>query len=75
MATTAAGELTYWEWRDGKDTEVRIPRHPFSAEHNLYSFEWDDLGSARCPYCFETFTAGDTNLGDVLDWALGHNCE
>lgn len=66
--------LSYSEWRDGQDVTVTIERHPFTAEHDLYRFGWDELGSPRCPWCFEVFIAGDTNLGDVLDWALNHDC-
>ena len=52
--------------------DVTIPRHPFSAEHELNLFPLD-MCEIRCPDCDRTACPDD--LGEALDWALGHDCD
>lgn len=53
------------------DDERAIPRHEFTAEHELNLFPLD-MAEIRCPDCDQT--AYPDNLGEAVDWALGHEC-
>jgi len=63
--------LTYTEWRDGQDVTVTIERQDFPQMHQLHYFLFEE-GEFRCHFCFERFDP--QNLGDAIDWALGHDC-
>jgi hypothetical protein len=51
--------------------ESDIPRHEFTAEHELHLFPID-MAEIACPDCEATYYPSD--LGEALDWALGHAC-
>lgn len=55
--------------------DENIPRHPFTAAHHLHRFPLDVrllMAMITCPDCDGTLYPSD--LGEALDWALGHNC-
>ena len=54
---------------EGDDED--IPRHEFTAEHELHLFPLD-MAEITCPDCEATMYPDD--LGEALDWALGHAC-
>ena len=53
-----------------------IPRHEFTAanELHLFPFDEDDLPRLDCPNDCGSFCE-PANLGEMVDWALGHKCE
>jgi len=57
--------------------ETPLPRHEFTEANKLHAFPFDEDAMARldCPddYCDAYCEPG--NLGEAVDWALGHKCE
>lgn len=51
--------------------EATIPKHWFSLANDLQLFPLD-MCEIRCPDCDRTAYPDD--LGEALDWALGHAC-
>lgn len=48
-----------------------IPRHKFTAAYHLHRFPLD-MAMITCPDCDGALYPSD--LGEALDWALGHQC-
>jgi hypothetical protein len=56
--------------------ETPVPRHEFTGANSLHLFTFDeDAMSSRldCPDDCGRFCE-PANLGEALDWALGHKC-
>jgi hypothetical protein len=53
-----------------------IPRHEFTVANDLHSFPFDEDNLPRlgCPDECGRFCE-PANLGEMVDWALGHKCE
>lgn len=66
----ASGARREQELRDAAD-DTTIPRHEFSVANELYLFPLD-MCQITCPDCERTAYPDD--LGEALDWALGHKC-
>jgi hypothetical protein len=49
-----------------------FPQQEFSKARELYLFEATDLDDYECPDCGAHFHP--VNLGQAVDWALGHEC-
>jgi hypothetical protein len=58
------------ELRQAAD-DATIPRHEFTAAHELHLFPLD-MCEIACPDCEQTSYPDD--LGEAVDWALGHQC-
>ena len=56
--------------------ETPIPRHEFTAANQLHLFVFDEDWGKRldCPDDCGAFCEA-ANLGEAVDWALGHKCE
>jgi hypothetical protein len=56
--------------------ETPIPRHEFTAANQLEAFAFgeNDNAGLRCPDDCGAFCE-PANLGEAVDWALGHKCE
>ena len=56
--------------------ETQVPRHEFTAanELHLFTFDEDALSRLDCPNECGTYCE-PANLGEAVDWALGHKCE
>jgi len=55
--------------------ETPIPRHEFTEANSLHMFPFDEIDTPRldCPDdCGAFCNPGD--LGEAVDWALGHKC-
>jgi hypothetical protein len=52
-----------------------LPRHEFTEANELHLFPFDDAATARldCQDC-DAF-CNPENLGEAVDWALGHKCD
>jgi hypothetical protein len=53
-----------------------IPRHEFTVanELHLFPFDEDDARRLDCPEDCGSFCE-PANLGEAVDWALGHKCQ
>ena len=51
--------------------DEKIPRHKFTTAYHLHRFPLD-MAEITCPDCSATSYPDD--LGEALDWALGHQC-
>jgi hypothetical protein len=51
--------------------DAQIPRQEFTAQHELNLFPLD-MCEITCPDCERT--AYPSDLGEAVDWALGHQC-
>ena len=58
------------ELRQAAD-DATIPRHKFTVANHLHRFPLD-MAEITCPDCSATSYPDD--LGEALDWALGHQC-
>ncbi len=58
------------ELRQAAD-DATISRHKFTAANHLHRFPLD-MAEITCPDCSQTSYPDD--LGEALDWALGHQC-
>lgn len=52
-----------------------IPRHEFTEANKLHAFPFDEDDMPRL-YCADDCGAfcEPANLGEAVDWALGHKC-
>jgi hypothetical protein len=53
-----------------------VPRHEFTEANQLHLFPFDEDDTPRldCPDDCGAFCE-PANLGEAVDWALGHKCE
>ena len=59
----------------GVEDLTPVPRHEFTEANDLHLIPFDEDATARldCPDCEAICNPG--NLGEAVDWALGHKCE
>ena len=67
----AAAQQRAEDRRTEPDDDAKPLRHEFTAEHELHLFPLD-MAEITCPDCEATMYPSD--LGEALDWALGHDC-